>query len=143
MVAPRTWALLAHECRLLRQNRFACVAILTALVAAFLYRQAGPRLEAMVEGGCTVVYWQEDDWVRALRSAAEEAAGGFRVFAGSFGDDRQCWIGHQPSVDQLLHGAGRDHAAQRCVNPRQQVTAMREQQPVALVMRIGWQNRDD
>ena len=67
------WTLVRHEARVVRQNRMAGVLILFMLFAAAMLRFKDENQQALPRDVCYVLYWQEDDWVRRLQTAARTA----------------------------------------------------------------------
>jgi len=65
------WTLVRHEARVLAQNQMACVVILLTLIAAAFVRIDRAKHPLTLREVCYVVYWQKNDWVRRLESAAE------------------------------------------------------------------------
>jgi hypothetical protein len=85
-------ALFGHEFRVLRQNRTACFVLVMLLAVAGLLRANEGRADAGPRVRCYIVYWEESDWVQALReSAARQGPDGLAVEVapvGRFTDDR-------------------------------------------------------
>lgn len=82
------WTLVRLEARVLCQNRMACVVILFILIAATMLRFQEANQHPSSQEVCYVLYWQEDDWIRRLQTAARAArkSGGLSIEVISVAD---------------------------------------------------------